>query len=84
MIPLWFIYEISLVQRKVNHVDPPWGQPARMASSINIYIYILRARMLLGAPGLTTRNKKLLGAPGIATRSKDGTLVERERGRDAF
>ena len=25
---------------------------------------------LLGAPGLTTRNKKLLGAPGIATRSK--------------
>ena len=29
--------------------------------------------MLLGAPGLTTRNKKLLGAPGIATRSKDAT-----------
>ena len=31
------------------------------------------ARMLLGAPGLTTRNKKLLGAPGMATRSKDAT-----------
>ena len=28
---------------------------------------------LLGAPGLTTKNKKLLGAPGIATRSKDAT-----------
>ena len=28
-------------------------------------------RTLLGAPGLTTRNKKLLGAPGMATRSKD-------------
>ena len=26
--------------------------------------------MLLGAPGLTTRNKKQLGANGIATRSK--------------
>ena len=31
---------------------------------------LLGARTLLGAPGLTTRNKKLLGAPGIATRSK--------------
>ena len=30
-------------------------------------------RTLLGAPGLTTRNKKLLGAKGIATRSKDAT-----------
>ena len=30
----------------------------------------LGARTLLGAPGLTTRNKKLLGAPGIATSSK--------------
>ena len=42
--------------------------------------------MLLGAPGIATRNKKLLGtrasllgartllgAPGIATRSKDAT-----------
>ena len=28
---------------------------------------LLGARTLLGAPGLTTRNKKLLGAPGIAT-----------------
>ena len=28
---------------------------------------------LLGAPGITTRNKKLLGAKGIATRSKDAT-----------
>ena len=26
------------------------------------------ARTLLGAPGLTTRNKKLLGAPGIASK----------------
>ena len=26
----------------------------------------------LGAPGLTTRNKKLLGAPGIATRGSRG------------
>ena len=33
----------------------------------------LGARTLLGAPGLTTRNKKLLGAKGIATRSKDAT-----------
>ena len=28
---------------------------------------LLGARTLLGAPGLTTRNKKLLGAKGIAT-----------------
>ena len=28
---------------------------------------------LLGAPGLTTRNKKLLGARGIATSNKDAT-----------
>ena len=28
---------------------------------------------MLGAPGLTTRNKKLLGAPGLAIRSKDAT-----------
>ena len=34
-------------------------------------IVCLGARMLLGAPGLTTRSKKLLEAPGIATRSKD-------------
>ena len=32
--------------------------------------------MLLGAPGLTTRNKKLLGAKGIATGSKDILLGE--------
>ena len=31
--------------------------------------------MLLGAPGLTARNKKLLGAKGIATRSKDATSM---------
>ena len=29
--------------------------------------------MLLGAPGIATRNKKLLGAPGLTTRSKDAT-----------
>ena len=28
---------------------------------------------LLGAPGITTRNKKLLGSPGRTTRSKDAT-----------
>ena len=27
--------------------------------------------MLVGAPGIATRNKKLLGAPGRTTRSKD-------------
>ena len=32
-----------------------------------------RNKKLLGAPGIATRNKKLLGAPGIATRSKDAT-----------
>ena len=31
------------------------------------------ARTPLGAPGLTTRNKKLLQTKGIATRSKDAT-----------
>ena len=31
------------------------------------------ARTLLGAPGITTRNKKLLGAPGLTNRSKDAT-----------
>ena len=35
---------------------------------------LLGARTLLGAPGLTTSNKKLLGAKGIATRSKDATM----------
>ena len=29
--------------------------------------------MLLGAPGLATRNKKLVGAKGISTRIKDAT-----------
>ena len=29
---------------------------------------------LLGAPGLTSRNKKLLGTKGIAARSKDGKM----------
>ena len=33
-------------------------------------------RTLLGAPGLTTRNKKLLGTKGIATRSKDASRLE--------
>ena len=28
------------------------------------------ARMLLGAPGIATRNKKLLGAPGLTTSNK--------------
>ena len=37
---------------------------------------LLGARTLLGAPGLTTRNKKLLGAPGIATKSKDASRLE--------
>ena len=32
--------------------------------------------MLLGAPGITTRNKKLLVAPGITTRSKDAISLE--------
>ena len=32
-------------------------------------LYELGAKTLLGAPGLTTRNKKLLGAPGRTTRS---------------
>ena len=32
-----------------------------------------RNKKLLGAPGIATRSKKLLGAPGIATRSKDAT-----------
>ena len=53
---------------------------------------LLGARTLLGAPGLTTRNKKLLGGPGIATRSRDATRAnskvqrsknkERERERE--
>ena len=30
----------------------------------------LATRKLLGAPGLTTRNKKPLGAPGLTTRNK--------------
>ena len=41
---------------------------------------ILETRMRrLGAPGLSTRNKKLLVAPGIATRSKDATSQNRSR-----
>ena len=30
----------------------------------------LRARTLLGAPGLTSSNKKLLGAPGLTSSNK--------------
>ena len=41
---------------------------------------LLGARTPLGAPGLTTRNKKLLGAPGIATRSDRTLLVWPARG----
>ena len=37
---------------------------------------LLGARTLLGAPGLTTRNKNLVGAPGIASRSKDAIRLE--------
>ena len=43
-----------------------WGDKKQMVSTRS-------DRTLLGAPGLTTRNKKLLGAPGIATSSKDAT-----------
>ena len=46
---------------------------------------LLGARTLLGAPGLTTRNKRLLGAPGIATSSKDASRLEAisSRSKDA-
>ena len=36
-----------------------WG---RVGSSLNPLALLLGARSLLGAPGLTTRNKKLVGA----------------------
>ena len=41
--------------------------------TLGILASLLGARTLLGAPGLTTSNKKLLGAKGVATRSKDAT-----------
>ena len=43
----------------------------------NVKESLLKARTLLGAPGIATRNKKLLGAPGIVTRSKDATRENR-------
>ena len=46
---------------------PGWGS---VCGSLFILASLLRARMPLGAPGLTTRNKKLLGAPGLTTRNK--------------
>ena len=49
-----------------THWIETFSHPGLLAS-------LLGARMLLGAPGLTTRSKKPLGAPGIATRSKDAT-----------
>ena len=51
---------------------PGWGS---VCGSLFILASLLRARMPLGAPGLTTRNKKLLGAPGIATYNKVAHLV---------
>ena len=54
----------------ISHQAMGYGWEKRQ---INSNRTLLGARMLLGAPGLTTRNKKLLEAPGIATRSKDAT-----------
>ena len=34
---------------------------------------LLGARTLPGAKGIATRSKKLLGAPGLTTRNKDAT-----------
>ena len=49
----------------------PWSLPSLEGLNFHKSLAsLLGARTLLGAPGLTTRNKKLLGAPGIA---KDAT-----------
>ena len=47
-----------------------------LANTLHVSFPLLTSLIwtLLGAPGLTTRNKKLLGAPGIATGSKDATM----------
>ena len=53
--------------------DKLWRLFERRPSVLGWRPWLLGARTLLGAPGLTIRNKKLLGAPGIATRNKDAT-----------
>ena len=46
------------------------GRRVSLLGSLDDQKKDMGARMLLGAPGLTTRSKKLLGAPGPTTRNK--------------
>ena len=73
---------MSTWTNRINRTIPPtdfsWVLSAfRLeAGGLGWRPWLVGARTLLGAPGLTTSNKKLLGAPGIATRSKDARGLE--------
>ena len=40
---------------------------------LGLLAILLGTRTLLGAKGIATRHKKLLGAPGLSARNKDAT-----------
>ena len=58
---------------KYRHGQSTPSCDQRCGSLQRLLALLLGTRTLLGAPGLTTRNKKLLGTKGIAIRSKDST-----------
>ena len=71
-------YQVAThLQRMPLATDSCQYDPDRVWENVDMAslggVLLLGTRMLLGAPGLTTRSKKLLGAKGIATRSKDAT-----------
>ena len=62
---------LGRTHRCVDAAATPNMSKFRKSAEVEImFSSVLGVRTLLGAPGLTARNKKLLGAPGIATRSK--------------
>ena len=69
-------YELHFLRPKMLGLADPKRKEMFSNSRLNV-LYLLLT--LLGAPGLTTSNKKLLGAPGIATRSKDVTRGSRQK-----
>ena len=68
----WACTSLPLTSPHANALANDLATTAQRSNTLyTIRPLLLGARTLLGAPGLTTRNKKLLGAFGIATRSKD-------------
>ena len=69
-------YSASVIVSTAPKGSCIWGSTCEShISQSSVTLRYLRlmflARMLLGAPGIATRNKKLLATKGIPTRSKD-------------